>query len=320
MDQDGSPAPDAAANPAPEADQKPTYETTNDLDYEMTPEQEKAFVDSTLGITEPVKEEPKDGKQEPAGEPEPAPTEPETPEVPKEEPKSEPPAPAPVEPAKVEEPEPVVEPGAVDTSDLWIEVENSDGKSVKITLDGGLPDDFQFKSDKQLYEVMESMREMKDLREERLADQEAKTEQAAAKASQDDQLSTWDNEAKTLIDAGLIPEPKLKAPANGKQFTAEEIENDPSLKIQNEVYVFMKTENDKRIAEGKPPIHSFGTMFNIHTQQQKNDAEAKKKEEEAKLTKERGAMIGGTSAASGGEKPAYVAGSHANIWSVPVNT
>jgi hypothetical protein len=321
MDENGSPT-----SPAPEATEStttPSYESSNDLDFEMSPEQEQDFVNKTLGITDPSVEAPKDDNPTNAPKPDGTGEEPETPPTPKEPQVTPPEQPAPAAVKPPEAPEPVVAPveqAGVDTSDLWIEVENADGTPVKITLDGGLPEDFQFKSDKQLYEVMESMQEMKNLQAEREADFEAKNEQQLAQQSQDAQLTTWESETQTLIDAGLIPEPKLKSPANGKQFTPEEVEADPSLKLQNEVYTFMKSENDKRIGEGKPPIMSFGTMFNVYQQQQKNDAEAKAKEEEAKLTKERGALIGGTSAASGGEKSAYVAGSHANIWSVPVET
>lgn len=326
MDPDtASTAPDTGTvipNTEPAAE-KPNYESTNDLDFEMTPEQEQAFVNSTLGIPEPAKEAPKDDNKADDGTVKPVGEEPKTPEVLPAEPDTltapEPATPPAPEPAKVEEPEPAPADGTVDTSDLWIEVENSEGQTTKITLDGGLPDDFKFKSDKQLYEIVESMQEMKGLRDERLAEAETKSEQQAQKQSQDNQLVAWENETQTLIDANIIPAPKLKAPANGKQFTPEEIESDPSLKLQNEVYGFMKTENDKRVAEGKPAIMSFGTMYNIYNEQQKTAAEAEKKAEEAKLVKERGALVGGTSAASGGEKAVYKAGSYSSIWGVPVD-
>lgn len=315
-----TPAPDAGTTPT----DAPTYESTNDLDSEMTPEQEQDFVNKTLGITDPAVEKPKDDDKPSPEEPEGSGEEPEATPAP-EEPKVTPPEqPAPEAAKPPEVPKPDAEPtkqAGIDTSDLWIELENAaDGKSVKITLDGGLPDDFQFKSDKQLAEYTLAVQEMKGILSQREAEAEAKAQQENDQKSQEQQLATWENETQTLIDAGLIPEPKLKAPANGKQFTAEEIEADESLKLQNEVYGFMKTENDKRVAENKPPIMSFGTMFNIYNKQQQDAEAAKIKEEETKLTKERGAMIGGTSAASGGEKSAYVAGSHANIWSVPVDT
>ncbi len=320
MDENGSPT----TTPAPDAAATPTYESTNDLGFEMTPEQEQDFVNKTLGFTDPSVEAPKDDNKADAPKPDGGGEDPKAPEVPATEPEApkapEQPAPAPVKPPEVPEREAKpTEPASVDTSDLWIEVENADGEAIKITLDGGLPDDFQFKTDKQLYEVMDSMREMKELQAEREAELEANLEKQTAQQSQESQLASWENETQTLIDAGLIPEPKLKAPADGKQFTPEEVENDPSLKLQNDVYTFMKTENDKRLAEGKQPLLSFGTMLNIYQQQQKASEEAKAKEEEVKLTKERGALIGGDSAASGGEKSTYVAGSHSNIWNVPVD-
>lgn len=231
---------------------------------------------------------------------------------------------------------------AVDLSDLWIEFEgvtlddegNTTPKTFKVGVDDELPEEARFKNDKQLAEYLQARDEMNKTKAERQQDHDSKVaEQEAAQsevAARQATLDNWDSEIEDLVGAGLI-EAAQKPPADPtKGYTAEEVEADPGLKTVDAVFKFMATENAKRATEGKKPLPSFATAFNLWSKDQTNaEAEAKKKadEEEAKRkaeeVKNRGGKVGGSGsgggAASGGSSSIYKAGSARSIWQVPVD-
>jgi len=314
MDPNSSPA------TPPPADDKPDYSSPNDLDSEMSAEEEQAFVNEQLGlgeseeavkaddgVTPPVVETPK-GEEEEATHPAPVAPATEEPETP--------------EPAKPAEIEPVK------TDDLWVEVEklvvdeegNQSFEKVKLTFDpedpgSFVPDDFRFKSDKQLADILEAKQEMASLYKERTSEFESKksSEEAVKTAEQQeaDKLAAWDAEVQDLIDAGIMEAPKAKVGDKG-------FLEDPSVKKIDAVFKYMTAQNDERAKEGKSPIQSFGTAFTMYN----NDIETKvAAEAEAKANadaKAKGALVGGSSAASTGTTPSYIAGSASNIWEIPI--
>ncbi len=201
-----------------------------------------------------------------------------------------------------------------------MEVTNSDGEKVKLSLDDGIPDGFLFVDDKQLFEVLDSFQEMKQLKADRETKIEAtlatKAEADANQATQAATMNGWANEIQDLTDAGLIDAAKAN-PATGTAYTEAEIAADPGLKLTNDVFKFMSEENTKRVTAGKAPLTSFTAAFTLF----KKDATAAEKEAEAKkqadLVKQRGAIVGGSSAPTGGGKtPVYKRGSAKNIWQV----
>lgn len=220
-----------------------------------------------------------------------------------------------------DKPTPELDENGVQTDDLWVEVEDSEGKSVKLTYDptnpaSFLPDNFTFKDDKQLFEILDAKAEMANLYKERSdkfeTDQETKTTQEQAAAQEKETLASWDAEIKDLIDAGMLEAPKSKP--EDKTWL-----QDPAVQKIDEVFKYMKAENDKRLTDGKAPIKSFGTAFNLYSHDAQVKADAEKEKKEAEITKKRGAMVGGSSAASaGGEAPIYRRGSASNIWDVKV--
>lgn len=305
--EDGSPA------PQPEAQ---NYANPNDLDFEMTPEQEQEYVNQILGngnYVAPVETPPEVNTPVVADEPA-------TPVAPM----------APIEPVAPVADTPVTpvtpqENTPPQTDDLWIEVEQiveddlgeKTTKTVKLTYDPNdpssfIPEDFTA-STKQLADIMDAKAEMAKIYGERQGEFDKVEQDKSNQSQQQALLDSWDAEIQDLIDSGLIEAPKLKP--NDPKYT-----EDPSVLRTDAVFKFMTEENTKRIEAGKQPIRSFGTAFSLYENSEavKAAAEAKKKDEED--TKARGAMIGGSSAASGGkaEKPVYKAGSHNNIWSVPV--
>lgn len=314
---DSSPAQDDSSTP-----DNYGFDTPDALETELSPEAEQAYVDKVLGVKETASEEDK-----PAEKPvdkEDKSTELPVTEKPVATPVAAPPAP---EEKPVEKPE---EAPVLDTSDLWVDVENRDGKVVRITLEDGVPDDFTFKNDKSLYEVMDAINEMRSLKASREADIDKfntdKSEREAATKSNQDVLDGWNTEMSDLMDAGVMEKPKAP-PANGKKYTPEEIAGDPALQEMNSVFDFMKTENAKRTADGKAPVRSYGTALTLMRNSAKSiaDAEAAKKAEDEQkaadeLAKKRGALVGGTSSASVDSKGyVYKRGSAKNIYQVDVS-
>ncbi len=308
-------------------DTPPSYATENDLDFEMTPEQEQAFINETLGLNVP-KESEEDGSKpttdtndEKPNDDTPAPKveeetpAPKTPEVTPPAPKEEPPAPdVPLE---------------VQTDDLWIEVEkvvvDDEGKEttekVKLVFDpenpnSFVPDDFVFKSDKQLSEILEAKFEMANLYKERKAEVDSKiaekTQAETAQKTQEEQLAAWDDEIADLIESGVLEAPKVK-PDDPK------FKEDPTAQKLDAVFKYLAETNTKRLEEGKNPIRSFGTAFSMFEKVEAEKAveEAKKKDNED--AKKKASLIGGSSASGGTEVAAYKPGSYSSIFDVPVD-
>jgi len=317
MEKDGLPAtPDDTAAPA---DDKPTYATENDLDFEMTPEQEQSFINEQLGIIdEPIQAEtPKaDEQATPAGDNDAADDE---------EPEKEAPAPVPEAKATDEEDKPkapeVAEPETPDeikTDDLFIEVDkvtvDDDGvattEKIKLVFNPNdpksfIPDDFKFKNDKQLADILEAKQEMVDLYKTRQGELETKQAEKAKQDAETQQIATWNAEVQDLVDAGVIEAPKGK-------------EGDPGYDLIDSVYKFMTEENKARIESGKPVIQSFGTAFTMFSKIEADKAAADEVKKDNDDAKKKGALVGGSSAASATADTSYVAGSHGNIWDIPI--
>lgn len=203
----------------------------------------------------------------------------------------------------------------VDTSDLWVEVKDADGNTVKIDVENGVPEDFKFANDKQLYDLLDAMQEMRNMKVERqteLTNQKIEAE-GVAKAAENTQaqLESWDTEIEELINAGVLTAPTAKA-------DSPEFNNDPTVQKVAAVFDYMAKENETRQSEGKPLLNSFGTALNLYDKQQA------KAEEEAKLkagndeAKNAGSRVGGSSAASGGDQFVYKSGQYNNIFDIPV--
>lgn len=315
MNEDGSTAtPTQPETPA--APETPEVSTNpNELEFEMSPEQEQDYVNQILAdgdYTPPATDKPADDTTE---QPE-APETPPAPEKPAEQP--------PETPEKVEDKP--AEITAPQTDDLWIEVErvvvddlgDETTETIKLIYDPAdpssfIPDDFTAKSTKQLAEIMDAKAEMAKLYEDRKSEfDQAETAKAAAQQEKD-MIASWDREIEDLVKSGVMDAPKLKPGEEGYK-------DDPAVTKTEAVFDFMTKQNDERVKNGVAPITSFALAYTMFEKEVATQAaaEAEKKDEED--TKLKGAMVGGSSAASGGtaEQRAYVAGSHNSIWNVPV--
>lgn len=324
MNNDGSGAATAPQDAAAPTTDSYGFPLADDRSTEgMSDEQLGSFVDKVLGI----KSAPK-AAAAPLVAP-PAPAEPAKPTEPAA------PAPAPAAPAAEAKPTPVAPPApaepekpvdvpALDTSDLWIQVTNPEGQLVRLTLDEGIPDDFRFTTDKQLFEIVDAFNEMRAIRAEReaaITEAEGKrTEQQTAQATEKSTMDSWANEIQDLIDAGVLEAAKAQ-PADGKNYTAEEIAADPALKVVDDVFTFMAAENAKRQAAGQRPLASFASAYNMWNKQNAAATAAADQANAAQLAKQRGSVVGGTSApaADAGKGYVYKRGSAKNIWQVPTD-
>ena len=320
--------PDTASTANDNQQESVSYATANDLDFEMSEAEELAFINEQLGTAYATTDTPpandgegnssQDNKDEEA----------KTPEQKVEE-KGEK-----VEPeAKVETPpvkeEPKVElPTEAKSDDLWIEVdklvEDEEGnvttEKVRLTYDptdpdSFIPDDFRFKNDKQLAQILESKSEMAKLYKERSDEVAEKLkeveEQQSAITSQEQQLAAWDQEISDLIDAGILTAPSVD-PSDPKFL------EDPNTQKIDAVFKFMTEQNQARLAEGKNPITSFGTAFTMYNNDiaLKEKAEAEKKDNED--AKKKAVLVGGSSSSGTGVTVGYKPGSYSSIYDVPI--
>jgi hypothetical protein len=307
-------------------------ELANELSTEMTDAEMEAFVDKTLGIkAKPaVKYDKKDDSAKPvdakkddavdAGKPAAGADE----SAKEEANKSTEDENGLVEAAKQEEIKPVEIP-AVDSSDLWVEIEgyivdedgaNPQAQNIRIAVGDTIPENARFKNDAQLYEVLEAQREMREELEARnakyKADKAVEDGKITQAANQKITMDGWDAEIAELIEDGDIEAPKIAAGEPGF------LEDPSTIKI-DAVFKYMTAENAKRKADGKQPIQSFAVAFNRYNKQQSVlDKEAADKVE-SKNVKARGALVGGGSGSGGSSntnQKVYVTNSARNIHQV----
>ena len=305
--------PTGAQAETPAAPETPEVSNPNELEFEMTPEQELDYVNQILDsgdYTPPEAEKPADEQ----------PKAPETAETP---PAPEKPTEKPAEEKIEDKP---AETTAPQTDDLWIEVERvvvdelgeETTETVKLVYDPAdpssfIPDDFQAKSTKQLADIMDAKAEMAEMFKERQAEfNQAETAKTAVQQEKD-LIASWDREIEDLVKSGVLETPKLKPGEDGYK-------EDPAVAKTEAVFDYLTKKNDERVKDGIAPITSFSLAYTMFEKEAATQAAADAEKKDEEDTKLKGAMVGGSSAASGGtaEQRAYVAGSHNNIWDIPV--
>jgi hypothetical protein len=194
----------------------------------------------------------------------------------------------------------------VDTSDLWVEIEDAEGKTHKVTVTSSLPEGFAFKNDAQLAEYLEARNEMKQTLNQRQADFDKQQQESTAAKAEQEQLAAWDAEVSALVEGKLLDAPK-SLPKDGKRYTEAEIKADPALQKINDIYAFMSSKG----------LRSFGTAYTLWSQEQAKNKEAEELKESNDTAKARGALVGGSSSSSGNDAGyVYSAGSASSIHDV----
>jgi len=210
------------------------------------------------------------------------------------------------EPEEPESKDEKPEAAEADTSDLWIEVEDSEGKTRKLTLEDGVPDDFTFKNDKQLFDILQAFDEMRNILKERTdsieADKDKAQEETQKAERQKEVENNLNSEIDELISAGILDAPKAKP-------TDKDFLDDPAVKKVAEVIDFMKDN---------PTLRSFGTALQVMTKQQADAKEKADRKADNDSAKDRGGKVGGSSATAGSQAEAYKSGQFASIYDIPV--
>jgi hypothetical protein len=257
-----------------------------------TPEELAAKIDAELGIPHvpaPAAEEP---------------VEPVAPETPPETPPEEPVEPAGEEdPTPPEEPEaPVEEPKAATAptdEELFIQVEDAEGVTHKISKIEDLPEDFEPKSNRQIIEIVAQLAKL-DAKAETLAAEQAEVEaRAAENERQQQQFDAWDREIKSLGKDRIDPKDQTRIDA---------------------VFDHMIAINKARAEAGNPNrLQSFEDALDKFEAQEIKNAEADKAKAENARAKAKASVIGGTSAPSTGDAQPYRSGSYRSIDDIPIS-
>lgn len=222
---------------------------------------------------------------------------PDEPAVPPDEPEVEPETPE-------EEPEPEAKPvpttpATPSDDELFIEVQDADGVTHKISVIEDLPEDFSPKSNRQALEILSQLSKLETQREAAAASAATAAETAALKETQDAQFKSWDAEVAELAKT-------------------ERLDTTNTERI-NDVFGYMNEINAARAKAGNPNlITSFEDAldkFEVKEARDKSEADAKNGNDTAKA---KSALIGKSSASAGGDTYVYRAGSARNIDEIPL--
>lgn len=255
-------------------------------DASETQEELDAKISQELDIP-PVKTE-DDKPAEPAVGEDPAPPEepaadPETPEEPETPP---------------EEPKPA-EPATPSDEDLFIEVEDREGVTHKISSIEDLPADFEPKNNRQIMEIIKATDNLDNQRAEREVKAEEAAEAQAVQEAQTAQFKSWDAEITELAKTDRV--------------------DATDMDYLNDVFGHMNDINAARVKAGNPNlITSFEDALDKYEAKQAADKVEEDKKNENSKAKAKSALIGRSSAAAGGDRYVYKAGSARNIDDIPI--
>jgi hypothetical protein len=198
----------------------------------------------------------------------------------------------PVETAKEEAPAPVTE-----APTFTIEVEDANGKKFTVGPDDNLEEalaDFEPKNNGQ---VLQLMRDLDRLGNERKSFEESETERVAQEENQKvitGLHETWDKEVQKL-------QGEKRLPLDGK------IED-----RKGEVFSYMMEENAIRDKEGRPLLQSFEDALDKLELKEAKEAKVNEAKEEKERNKQRGALVGGSGAPATPSAAVYRPGSARN--------
>lgn len=196
-----------------------------------------------------------------------------------------------VEP-ETEEEEPVAAPEPATPSDdeLFIEVEDAEGVTHKISKIEDLPEDFSPKNNRQILEIVTQLTKLDAQLSEREATRARDALAAEQAQTQQEQFDAWDNEIAELVKS--------------KRITSGDTET------TNKVLEFMAKVNTDRTKAGNPNlIYSFEDALDKYEIAQAKDAETIKKTQDNERAKVKASLIGGSNSTGAGSSPVYVSGS-----------
>jgi hypothetical protein len=248
-----------------------------------------AKIDAELNIAPP---------QAPPVAPEPPVAPPAEPVVEPEQPVEPPAEEEPVEPEEAE-PEPLAEPAIPTDTELFIEVEDGDGVTHKISQIEDLPADFTPKNNRQIIEIVSQLTKLDNQREANEVKAASEAEVKAQADIQTAQFKSWDTEIGAL--------------AKDKRIEATNTDR------INDVFGYMNEINAARTKAGNPNlVTSFEDALDKFEAKESKDAAIAAEKNGNDLAKQKSAIIGKSSAAAGGDTYVYRAGSARNIDDIPL--
>jgi hypothetical protein len=211
-----------------------------------------------------------------------------------------------------DEPEPA-EPATPSDEELFIEVQDADGVTHKISKIEDLPEDFKLKNDRQALEIMRQLDKLEAKMEKRDADKADAEAADAEETAKRDTFTAWDREIDNMVKEGRID--KIKAKAGSADY-----DKDPTVARINDAFGEMNRINAVREKAGNP-----NRITSIEDALDKLEAREAKEAKEAEAAngtqtaKDKSALIGGSgSGASSNEHKPYVAGSARSIDDIDV--
>lgn len=185
---------------------------------------------------------------------------------------------------------------AAETPDFSFTVEGADGNTYKISPDATMEQvlaEWEPKNNGQIIDVLEQLRTAKESQKNYESEQATAQEETARNERIAAIQDGWANEAKALV-------------ADGRLENSTDLMNSDRVK---EVFAYMKEENDKRAADGRPQIGSLEDAFDKLELKEQREAAKADKDTARTRARQNGSLVGGRSAPAPGTGAAYVAGS-----------
>jgi hypothetical protein len=275
-----------------------------------TPEELAAHIDAELGLdTPPAPQPPTEGDSStpPADDDQDTPDEPVTDEPPVNDDDQDEPEPDDEE----DEPTPS-EPATPSDEESFIEVQDADGVTHKISKIEDLPEDFSPKNNRQILEIVSSLSKLEAQQEQKAAAAEKAEAEAAEKQAQIETFKAWDSEVESLQKAGRLE--KIATSADDPKYN-----DDPAVKRINDVFGHMNKINEERLKAGNPNlITSFEDALDKFEAQEARDKAAEDEKNQNDLAKKKSGLLGGGSGGARSTGRPYVAGSARSIDDIDV--
>lgn len=180
-----------------------------------------------------------------------------------------------------------------ETPTFTVEIEDANGKKFTVSPDDNLEDVLAEFEPKNNGQVLQLMRTLDKLGNEKAAHEASQAEEAeaAARAEQVTGIQAgWDDEIKRLQGEKRLP---LDAKIEDRK-TA--------------VFKFMAEENEKRQTENRPLLQSFEDALDKLELKESKDAQVAEARREKEDNKKRGGLVGGSSAPATSSAPVYKSG------------
>ncbi len=155
----------------------------------------------------------------------------------------------PAEPQVVKDTPPKVAETPPTPPELTLTVTDAEGKEHVITSVDDLPEDFTPKNNQQIFKIITDLAKLDQKRAAYEQEQATAAKTAEEQAQNNAIMQSWDTEITALRQSERLPVPKVDA-------TDPNYLKDPAMVRLDEVFKYMSTENQARVARGVQPIRS----------------------------------------------------------------